>query len=96
MAYALWYRPKYCIIGVENKSSRISLNLELVHRYNTNVGINNKCKSLSGAYLISNRSIVLVLYSPTVVSVAITKYFFTKYFTLNTFFVKKVLVLNTL
>ena len=23
-----------CIIGVENKSSRISLNLELVHRYN--------------------------------------------------------------
>ena len=31
-----WYRPKYCIIGVVNKVSRISLNLELVHRYNTN------------------------------------------------------------
>ena len=42
----LWYRPKYRIIGVENKSSRISLNLELVHRYNTklmNSAINKKC-----------------------------------------------------
>ena len=30
------------------------------------------------------------------ISVAVTKYFFTKYFTLNTFFCQKVLVLNTL
>ena len=30
------YRPKYRIIAVENKSSRILLNFKLVHRFNTN------------------------------------------------------------
>ena len=37
MAYRLWYRPKYCIIGVENKSSRFSLKLELFQRFNTHL-----------------------------------------------------------
>ena len=32
-----WYRPKYCIIGVENKSSRFSLKLELFQLFNTNL-----------------------------------------------------------
>ena len=33
----LWYRPKYCIIGEENKSSRLSLKLKLVNRFNTHI-----------------------------------------------------------
>ena len=41
MAYAIGRNIAYGTyaknIGVENKSSRISLNLELVHRYNANV-----------------------------------------------------------
>ena len=41
-------------------------------------------------------SLVLVHRPNNSSSVAITKYFFTKYFTLNTFFWTKVLVLNTL
>ena len=29
----LWYRPKYCIIGIEKIWSRFSLNLEFIQRY---------------------------------------------------------------
>ena len=57
----LWYRPKYCIIGVENNSSRISLNLELVHLYNTGLKIKKNLTKVYTLHILEGGKMLITL-----------------------------------